>query len=185
MGAPLTRIIHQAAKNLVAQAFQPVQKTLCFFGLLNITMHIHASVAPNLASCPACGSSVRRPWLSQEIAGARFNLDKCGACGTGYVNPPPSAASLQSFYACCGHGSKSLTTFAAVMASEAEFPNSTVDARRLVTYAQKLLGPSRRVRRKPWISAPATGFSPGRHWIGVSRLWPSIRPGRRIVFSSN
>ena len=104
-------------------------------------MHIHASVAPNLASCPACGSSVRRPWLSQEIAGARFNLDKCGACGTGYVNPPPSAASLQSFYACCGHGSKSLTTFAAVMASEAEFPNSTVDARRLVTYAKKLLGP--------------------------------------------
>jgi hypothetical protein len=36
------RKIHQAAKNLVAQAFQPVQKTLCFFGLLNLTKYIIA-----------------------------------------------------------------------------------------------------------------------------------------------
>jgi len=28
---PLTRIIRHAAKELVVQAFQPVQKTLCFF----------------------------------------------------------------------------------------------------------------------------------------------------------
>ncbi len=104
-------------------------------------MQLHESVAHNLASCPACGSTVQKPWLSQEIAGVTFNLDKCGACGTGYVNPQPSPESLQSFYASCGHGSKSLTSFAAVMASEVEFPNSTVDARRLVSYAQELLGP--------------------------------------------
>ena len=104
-------------------------------------MNIHASVAHNLSSCPACGSSVKRPWLRKEIAGIKFNLDKCCACGTGYVNPQPSAESLKSLYARCGHGSKSLTSFDQVMASEAEFPNSTVDARRLVTYAKELLGP--------------------------------------------
>jgi SAM-dependent methyltransferase len=121
-------------------------------------MNIHASAAHNLASCPACGSSVRRPWLSKEIAGARFNLDKCGACGTGYVNPQPSAESLHSFYACCGHGSKSLTSFDAVMASEVEFPNSTIDARRLVTYAKGLLGPCQKGKAKALDIGSGYGF---------------------------
>jgi SAM-dependent methyltransferase len=106
-----------------------------------LTMKFSRSDASNISACPACGSPVKKPWLSREIAGVKFNLDKCGACGTGYVNPPPSAASLKSFYACCGHGSKSLTSLDQVMASEIEFPNSTVDARRLVTYATELLGP--------------------------------------------
>jgi SAM-dependent methyltransferase len=104
-------------------------------------MQLHETVAPQISSCPACGSSMQRPWLSKEMAGVQFNLDKCCACGTGYVNPPPSAESLKSLYACCGHGSKSLTSLDQVLASEVEFPNSTVDARRLVTYANKLLGP--------------------------------------------
>jgi SAM-dependent methyltransferase len=107
----------------------------------DITMKLHISGANNISACPACGISVKKPWLSQEIAGVKFNLDKCCACGTAYVNPPPSAASLKSFYACCGHGSKSLTSLDQVMAAEVEFPNSTVDAQRLVTYAKKLLGP--------------------------------------------
>jgi len=94
-----------------------------------------------ILSCPACGSSVKKPWLRKEVAGVRFNLDKCSACGTGYVNPQPSADFLKSIYACIGHGSKSLTSLDQVMASEVEFPNSTVDAQRLVDYAKKLLGP--------------------------------------------
>jgi SAM-dependent methyltransferase len=104
-------------------------------------MKLPESVPHKISSCPACGSSVKSPWLSKEIAGVKFNLDKCCACGTGYVNPQPSAESLKSLYACCGHGSKSLTSFDQVMASEVEFPNSTVDARKLVTYAKELLGP--------------------------------------------
>jgi SAM-dependent methyltransferase len=104
-------------------------------------MEILKSAADNIYSCPACGSSVHQPWLSKEIDGVNFHLDRCCVCGTGYVNPPPSAASLKSLYARIGHGSKSLTSFEAVVASEVEFPNSTVDARRMVTYAKKLLGP--------------------------------------------
>jgi SAM-dependent methyltransferase len=121
-------------------------------------MKLPESVTGNPASCPACGSAVKRPWLSPEVAGVRFNLDKCCACGTAYVNPRPSAESLQSLYACCGHGSKSLTSLAAVMASEIEFPNSTVDARRLVTYAKGLLAPSQAGQAKALDIGSGYGF---------------------------
>jgi 2-polyprenyl-3-methyl-5-hydroxy-6-metoxy-1,4-benzoquinol methylase len=95
----------------------------------------------SVRACPACGQAAARPWLDPEVAGVFFHLDKCSACGTGYLNPPPSRESVQGMYADTGHGAKSLTSLEAVMAGEAEFPNSTVDARRLVSYAQKLLGP--------------------------------------------
>lgn len=104
-------------------------------------MKLHGLVDKYNISCPACGSFITRPWLHKEIAGVTFKLDKCGACGTGYVNPPPSVESLKSIYASIGHGSKSLTSFDKVMASEAEFPNSTIDAQKMVSYAKKLLGP--------------------------------------------
>ena len=97
--------------------------------------------ANHMISCPACGSYAKKPWLRKEVAGVTFNLDKCCACGTGYVNPQPPAESLKSIYACIGHGSKSLTSLEEVMAAEVEFPNSTVDAQRMVSYAKKLLGP--------------------------------------------
>jgi 2-polyprenyl-3-methyl-5-hydroxy-6-metoxy-1,4-benzoquinol methylase len=112
----------------------------------------------NIVSCPACGSSVKQPWLSKEVAGVRFNLDKCGACGTGYVNPQPSADFLKSSYACTGHGSKSLTSLDKVMAAEVEFPNSTVDAQRMVNYAKKLLGPIQEGQAKALDIGAGYGF---------------------------
>jgi len=121
-------------------------------------MKLNKLVANNISSCPACGSSVKKPWLSKEISGVKFNLDKCCACGTGYVNPQPSAESLKSFYACLGHGSRSLTSFDKVMASEIEFPNSTVDAQRMVTYAKKLLGPCKDDKAKALDIGSGYGF---------------------------
>jgi SAM-dependent methyltransferase len=99
--------------------------------------------AENLSSCPACGDAGMKPWLRKEIAGVTFHLDKCWVCGTGCVNPPPSPEYLKSLYRSTGHGSRSLTSFAAVMAAEVESPNSTVDANRMVKYARKLLGPEK------------------------------------------
>jgi SAM-dependent methyltransferase len=112
-----------------------------------------------ILSCPACGSSVKKPWLSKEVAGVKFNLDKCCACGTGYVNPQPAAESLKSIYACIGHGSKSLTSLDKVMAAEVEFPNSTVDAQRMVNYAKKLLGPIKEGQAKALDIGAGYGFS--------------------------
>ena len=115
-------------------------------------------VANNLASCPACGSSVKKPWLSKEIAGLKINLDKCCTCGTAYVNPQPSAESLKSIYSCIGHGSKSLTSFDKVIASEVEFPNSTVDAKRMVNYAKKLMEPVKAGKAKALDIGSGYGF---------------------------
>ena len=93
-----------------------------------------------LAACPACDSPTRRPWFHKEMDGVTFKLDRCCTCGTGFVNPRPSMEYLKSIYAKTGHGSKSLISFDEVMAGEIEFPNSTVDAQRIIKYAQKLLG---------------------------------------------
>ena len=114
--------------------------------------------ANHLLSCPACGSSAKKPWLSKEVAGVKFNLDKCCACGTGYVNPQPTAESLKSIYACIGHGSKSLTSLDQVMASEVEFPNSTIDAQRMVSYAKQLLGPIKEGQAKALDIGAGYGF---------------------------
>jgi 2-polyprenyl-3-methyl-5-hydroxy-6-metoxy-1,4-benzoquinol methylase len=121
-------------------------------------MKLNKLVANHIPSCPACGSPVKKPWLGKEIAGVKFNLDKCCACGTGYVNPQPSAESLKSLYACRGHGSNSLTSFEQVMISEVEFPNSTVDAQRLVTYAKELLGPCQAGKAKALDIGSGYGF---------------------------
>jgi SAM-dependent methyltransferase len=121
-------------------------------------MDLAKLVVNNLDSCPACGSSVRQPWLSKEVAGLKFDLDKCCTCGTAYVNPQPSAESLKAIYSCFGHGSKSLTSFDQVMASEAEFPNSTVDAQRMVSQAKKLMGPLTAGRPKALDVGSGYGF---------------------------
>lgn len=121
-------------------------------------MEITKFSAHNILSCPACGSSVKKPWLGKEVAGLKFNLDKCCACGTGYVNPQPSAEFLKSIYSCIGHGSKSLTSFDKIMASEVEFPNSTVDAQRMVGYAKKLLGPIKEGQAKALDIGAGYGF---------------------------
>ncbi|MGA9755093.1 MAG: methyltransferase domain-containing protein [Desulfobaccales bacterium] len=121
-------------------------------------MELDTPFAQDSFPCPACGSAIIKPWISKEIAGVIFHLDKCCACGTGYVNPPPSMAYIKSIYSVTGHGSKSLTSFDEVMASESEFPNSTVDAKRMVTYAVQLLGPQREGQGKALDIGSGYGF---------------------------
>ena len=41
----------QTAKNLVAQAFQPVQKTLCFSGLFNLLLYFSRLCHISKSSC--------------------------------------------------------------------------------------------------------------------------------------
>jgi SAM-dependent methyltransferase len=136
----------------------------------------------SVRACPACGRTAARPWLDQEVAGVFFHLDKCGACGTGYVNPPPSRASVQAMYADTGHGAKSLTSFEAVMAGEAEFPNSTVDARRMVAYAQKFLGPEDSARTALDIGSGYGFFSQAAWARGFSVTAVNPAPAENRIF---
>lgn len=121
-------------------------------------MELDTLFSPDTSPCPACGSAMLKPWLNKEITGVTFHLDKCCACGTGYVNPPPSMHYIKSIYSVTGHGAKSLTSFDDVMASEREFPNSTVDAKRMVTYAAQLLGSLRAGQRRALDIGSGYGF---------------------------
>ena len=78
-----------------------------------------------------------------------------------------------------------LRPLAAVMASEAEFPNSTVDARRLVTYAKGLLGPCPEGKAKALDIGSGYGFF-SRAALDQGFQVVAVNPAEaKIVFSSN
>lgn len=63
-------------------------------------------------------------------------MDLCKACGYCFVNPRPSLDFLMEYYSTFGHGdsesNKQPPTLEVVLEKERAFPNSTVDAKRMV-----------------------------------------------------
>jgi SAM-dependent methyltransferase len=92
-------------------------------------------------SCVACGSSRIKHWATKrfEYSTKAQNTDylifKCGDCGTGFLDPPPAPESLAEIYSKSGHGLSEPIALADVLASEARFPNSTLDAARMAAGA--------------------------------------------------
>ncbi len=103
-----------------------------------------AIFGPQIHGCAACGSTHVKPWrkkafsYTQGRAAEMFNIDRCEDCGSGFLNPPPSEAYLASIYAFSGHGLTSPVRLADMEASERSFPNSTLDAERLVRVGSAL-----------------------------------------------
>jgi len=91
-------------------------------------------------ACPICHSQKIKPWITKERAGLRFKIFRCSTCDSGFLNPPPSKEYLASIYATSGHGLTHPVSFAEILRAEAECPNSTVDAKRIVGHAKQLLG---------------------------------------------
>jgi hypothetical protein len=108
------------------------------------TVRDGAEFGRRLALCVACQGSRIDHWKQKTFAytaGARvtaFQIDRCGDCGTGFLNPPPSPDYLNSIYAYSGHGLTEPVSAESVLAAEAVFPNSTVDADRLVAVGASL-----------------------------------------------
>jgi SAM-dependent methyltransferase len=93
-------------------------------------------------SCPECAASVKN-WRVRRNRFGDYQIDVCGSCGFAFVNPRPSLEFLMDFYATLGFGGdgrpQPVPTKESVLALEAEDPNSTVDARRLVSTICELL----------------------------------------------
>lgn len=85
--------------------------------------------------CPVCGAGFKR-WRSKQVGQQRFDMDVCNRCGYCFVNPRPSLPYLMDYYSTFGHGDsgspKQSPTLASVIEQERIFPNSTVDANRLL-----------------------------------------------------
>jgi 2-polyprenyl-3-methyl-5-hydroxy-6-metoxy-1,4-benzoquinol methylase len=96
-----------------------------------------ASVGGRTLLCPVCGGGVVL-WRAKITAAGHFQIDRCGSCGYAFVNPRPSLEYLMHFYGSSGHhigGEPSevpATTAKEVLQREAQYPNSTLDARRIV-----------------------------------------------------
>lgn len=100
--------------------------------------------AKHLNHCIACGSEQLKPWqkkrfsYTEQVENTEFQIVRCQQCGTGFLNPPPHADLLKSIYQYSGHALTSPISLATVLAQEKQFPNSTIDANRIVSWAQRL-----------------------------------------------
>ncbi len=100
--------------------------------------------AKHLNHCIACGSEQLKPWqkkrfsYTERVENTEFQIVRCQQCGTGFLNPPPHTDLLKSIYQYSGHALTSPISLATVLAQEKQFPNSTIDAKRIVSWAQRL-----------------------------------------------
>ena len=96
-------------------------------------------MAETLAHCPVCSGAVTL-WRDKAAFGTSWRIDRCTACGFAFVNPRPRLDWLMDFYegtATIEHGPQ---TLAEVLTSEAESPNSTLDAEAMLKTIARLAG---------------------------------------------
>ena len=86
-------------------------------------------------SCVVCSSSNILYWMSKFKDGFEYRIFKCKECSCGFINPRPSDHDLILIYEKSGHGLMEPMQYNEIMRREEEFPNSTVDADRLVSFA--------------------------------------------------
>jgi SAM-dependent methyltransferase len=100
-----------------------------------------AIVESLLDRCVACGdSSMINLWAKKRSSdGNIFNIFRCSSCGSGFLNPRPTSAYLEGIYAFSGHGLKEPLPLNQVLENEREYPNSRVDAKRMIFKAGKML----------------------------------------------
>ena len=92
-----------------------------------------------LDSCPVCSSDFRH-WKTKTTSFGDFNIVLCNGCGFAFVNPRPTLEYLRSFYSKRGHGDRGHRSLAEVLRSEEEYPNSTIDAKRMIKTIIDILG---------------------------------------------
>ena len=94
---------------------------------------------PEICYCLACGSKAIGPWLVKSKGPIQFNLWRCNACRTGFMNPQPKREHLDAIYHKSGYGLVEPISSEEVIRLETEYPNATVDGERLVGTAKSFL----------------------------------------------
>lgn len=85
------------------------------------------SLPVELRTSPCCDTDLLT-WATVED----YPIERCARCGSGYVNPRPDLDELESHYADGGHGDRTVSSLEEVLEAEERYPNSTVDAERIL-----------------------------------------------------
>ena len=88
---------------------------------------------PQIFNCPICTGGNISKWKNKFEGGVCFQIYICADCSGGFLNPRPTDDTLSEIYAQSGHGINEPVSCDAVLQAEKEFPNSIVDARRIVS----------------------------------------------------
>ncbi len=87
-------------------------------------------------ACPVCESAVRT-WRTVND----YSIRRCDSCGYAFVNPRPDREAMADFYRTHGgHGDNTLVSLDAVLQRERDFPNTVLDARRILGRATAIVG---------------------------------------------
>jgi SAM-dependent methyltransferase len=96
--------------------------------------------------CAICGNEKAIFWYKKNSAidGRSYDISKCDFCNSGFVYPPPTDEYLKEFYSgeMNSHGGLLVGNdldahYKSALQSEKEFPNSTIDANRIASFAKK------------------------------------------------
>jgi SAM-dependent methyltransferase len=91
-------------------------------------------------ACPVC-SAPAKLWRTKQEKADTYRIERCEQCAYGFVNPRPSAEFLTEFYSQVGHGERNREmTAESVLAQEERYPNSTLDAKRMLSVVKQLTG---------------------------------------------
>lgn len=99
-------------------------------------------------NCPICNNDIKR-WITKKTEDVAYDIDLCNSCGFAFVNPRPNLDFLMNFYSLKGHGQpqNEVTTLTSILEQEKKFPNSTIDAKRMITTVRKFLNKSDETNR--------------------------------------
>ncbi len=92
-----------------------------------------------LKKCVVCESSNIRFRFIKRQDGKEYSIWKCKKCGSGFLNPRPPQIFLEAIYSRSGHGLVKPVSLQEILSAEKSYPNSTIDAKRLVQGAYQLL----------------------------------------------
>ena len=81
--------------------------------------------------CPVC-SSTTKSWRTKSTPYGKFNIVRCNRCDFAFVNPRPTQEFITNYYSDFGHSELMPKSLNEVLRREHEFPDSTVDAKRMI-----------------------------------------------------
>jgi SAM-dependent methyltransferase len=93
-------------------------------------------------SCPACLSQRLHLWFEKVMPAGPYRVYRCKACGSAFVLPRPGDAELEQFYRTKSYGPngghRPEDRVTAITEREARYPNTTLDAVRMVSQCAEL-----------------------------------------------